>query len=146
VSFEPESQPCNRASTSPIKMRLSHLAITATGCPTPYVIRKTVDADNTEEHCYFCFVDWQIGDGMVRLRCCSHWLHEDCLSKSVLDGRCPTCGIWLASLDDAQVLAGAASVGDVLKVRELLEKHTSCTTPDYYGRTPSHSAVLGTKR
>jgi hypothetical protein len=108
-----------------------------------YVIRKTVDADNTEEHCYFCFVDWQIGDGMVRLRCCSHWLHEDCLSKSVLDGRCPTCGIWLASLDDAQVLAGAASAGDVLKVRELLEKHTSCTTPDYYGRTPLHSAVLG---
>lgn len=107
-----------------------------------YVIRKTVDVDNTEEHCYFCFEDWQIGDDMVRLRCCNHWLHEDCLSKSVLDGRCPTCGIWLASLDDAQVLAGAASAGNVLKVRELLEKHTSCTTPDYYGRTPLHSAVL----
>ena len=106
-----------------------------------YVIRKTADAHNTEEHCYFCFEDWQIRDGMVRLRCCNHWLYEDCLSKSVLDGRCPTCGIWLASLDDTQVLAGAASAGDVLKVRELLEKHTSCTARDYYGRTPLHSVV-----
>jgi hypothetical protein len=26
-----------------------------------YVIRKTADADSTEEHCYICFVDWQIG-------------------------------------------------------------------------------------
>jgi hypothetical protein len=66
-----------------------------------------------------------------------HWLHEYCLSKSVLDGRCPTCGIWLASLDDAQVLAGAASAGDVLKVKE------PCTALDYYGRTHLHSAVLG---
>ncbi|CZR52893.1 uncharacterized protein PAC_02770 [Phialocephala subalpina] len=107
-----------------------------------YVIRKTADADNTEEHCYFCFEDWQIGDGMVRLRCCDHWLHEDCLSKSVLDGCCPTCRIWLASLDDALVLAGAASAGDVLKVKELLEKHTPCTAQDYYGRTPLQLAVL----
>ncbi|KAH8782173.1 hypothetical protein BGZ57DRAFT_269311 [Hyaloscypha finlandica] len=62
-----------------------------------YVVRKTADAGNTEERCYICFEDWQIGDGMVRLRCCDHWLHEDCLSKSVLDGQCPTCRIWLAS-------------------------------------------------
>jgi hypothetical protein len=33
------------------------------------------------------------------------------ISKSVLDSRCPTCGIWLASFHDTQVLAGAASVG-----------------------------------
>jgi ankyrin repeat protein len=79
---------------------------------------------------------------MVRLRCCDHWLHEDCLSKSVLDGQCPTCRIWLASLDEALVLAGAASAGDVLKVKELLEKHTPCTAQDYYGRTPLHLAVL----
>jgi ankyrin repeat protein len=79
---------------------------------------------------------------MVRLRCCNHWLHEGCLSKSVLDGRCPTCGIWLASLDDAQVLAGAASAGDIIKVKELLEKHTPYTAQDYYSRTPLHSAVL----
>jgi ankyrin repeat protein len=79
---------------------------------------------------------------MVRLQCCDHWLHEDCLSKSVLDGRCPTCGIWLASLDDTQVLAAAASTGDVLKVKELLEKNTPCTAQDYYGRTPLHSVVL----
>lgn len=90
-----------------------------------YVIRKTAEADTTEEHCYFCFEDWQIGDGMVRLRCCNHWLHEDCVSKSVLDGRCPTCGIWLASLDDAQVLAGAASAGDIIKVKELQSKTTT---------------------
>jgi len=37
-----------------------------------YVIRKTIDADNTEEHYYFCFVDWQIGDSIVRLRCCDY--------------------------------------------------------------------------
>jgi hypothetical protein len=98
-----------------------------------YVIRKTADADNTEKHCYFCFEDWQIGDGMVRLRYCNHWVHEDYLSKYVLDGRCPTCRIWLASLDGAQVLAGAASTEDVIKVRELLEMHMSCTAPDYYG-------------
>merc|ERR1712230_117721 len=107
-----------------------------------YVWRKTVDADNIEERCYFCFEDWQIGDGMVRPRCCNHWLHEDCLSKSVLDGRCPTCRIWLASLDEARVLAGAAEMGDVQKVKELLEKHTPCTAQDYYGRTPLHLAVL----
>jgi hypothetical protein len=35
--------------------------------------------DNAKEHCYFCFEDWQIGDGIVRLRCWNHWLHEDCL-------------------------------------------------------------------
>jgi hypothetical protein len=34
-----------------------------------YVIRKTAEADNTKEHCYICFEDWQIGEGMVRLRC-----------------------------------------------------------------------------
>jgi ankyrin repeat protein len=79
---------------------------------------------------------------MVRLRCCDYWLHEDCLSKSVLDGQCPTCRIWLASLDEALVLAGAASAGDVLKVKELLEKHTPCTAQDYYGRTLLHLAVL----
>jgi hypothetical protein len=107
-----------------------------------YIIRKTVDADNSEEYCYFCFEDWQIGDGMVRLRYCDYWLYEDCLSKSVLDGCCPTCRIWLASLDDAQVLAGAASAGDVLKVKELLEKHTPYTAQDYYGKTPLHLAVL----
>jgi len=107
-----------------------------------YVIRKTAEPGNTEEHCYFCFEDWQIGDGMVRLRCCDHWLHEDCLSKSVLNGRCPTCRIWLASLDDALVLTGAASAGDALKVKELLEINTPCTAQDYYGRTPLHSAVL----
>ena len=107
-----------------------------------YVIRKTADADNTEEYCYFCFEDWQIGDGMVRLRYCNYWLYEDCLSKSVLDSYCPTCRIWLASLDDALVLAGAASAGDILKVKELLEKHTPCTAQDYYGRTPLHFAVL----
>ena len=83
---------------------------------------------------------------MVRLRCCGHWLHEDCLSKSVLDGCCPTCKIWLASFDDALVLAGAASAGDVQKVKELLEKQTCCTAQDYYGRTPLHSAVLGEHR
>jgi len=88
-----------------------------------YVLRKTVDADNAEERCYFCYEDWRSGDGMVRLRCCNHWLHEDCLSKSVLDGRCPTCRIWLASLDEARVLAGAAKMGDIQKVKELLEKH-----------------------
>ncbi|KAH7308335.1 ankyrin repeat-containing domain protein [Rhexocercosporidium sp. MPI-PUGE-AT-0058] len=79
---------------------------------------------------------------MVRLRCCNHWLHEDCLSKSVLDGRCPTCRIWLASLDEARVLVGAVEMGDVQKVKELLEKHTPCTAQDYYGRTPLHLAVL----
>jgi hypothetical protein len=87
-------------------------------------------------------LEWQIGDSMVQLRCCDHWLHEDCLSKSVLDGRCPTCRIWLASLDDALVLAGAASAGDVLKVKELLEKHTPCTAQDYYGRTALHLAPM----
>jgi ankyrin repeat protein len=107
-----------------------------------YVIRKTADARNTEEHCYFCFENWQIEDGMVRLRCCDHWLHEDCLSKSVLDGRCSTCRIWLASLDDALVLASTASAGDALKVKKLLEKQTPRTAQDYYGRTPLHSAVL----
>jgi len=95
-----------------------------------YVIKKTVDAGNTEEHCYFCFEDWQIGDSMVRLRCCDHWLHEDCISRSVLDGCCPICRIWLASLDDALVLAGAASAGDFLKLKELLEKHTPFTAQD----------------
>ena len=80
---------------------------------------------------------------MVRLRCCNHWLHEGCLSKSVLDGRCPTCGIWLASLDDAQVLAGAALAGDVVKVKELLEKRTSCIALDCYRRTPLHLTTLG---
>ena len=107
-----------------------------------YVVRKTADAGNTEERCYFYFEDQQIGDGMVRLRCCDHWLHEDCLSKSVLDGQCLTCRIWLASLDEALVLVGAALVGDVLKVKELLEKHTPCMAQDYYGRTPLYLAVL----
>ena len=37
-----------------------------------YVLRKTVDVDNAEERCYFCFEDWQGGDGMVRLRCCNY--------------------------------------------------------------------------
>jgi hypothetical protein len=36
---------------------------------------------------------------------------EAALSKSVLDSRCPTSGIWLASFHDTQVLAGAASMG-----------------------------------
>ncbi|PVH69919.1 hypothetical protein DL98DRAFT_152771 [Cadophora sp. DSE1049] len=84
-----------------------------------YVLRKTVNADNAKERCYFCYEDWQSGDGMVRLRCCNHWLHEDCLSKSVLDGRCPTCRIWLASLDKARVLAGAAEMGDVQRSRSF---------------------------
>jgi hypothetical protein len=33
-------------------------------------------------------------------------------------------------------------MGDVHKVKELLEKHTPCTAQDYYGRTPLHLAVL----
>jgi hypothetical protein len=32
------------------------------------------------------------------------------VSESVLDSCCPTCGIWLASFYDKQVLAGAASL------------------------------------
>jgi len=107
-----------------------------------YVIRKTTDAETTKEHCYFCFEDWQIRDGIVRLWCYDHWLHDNCLSKSVLDSCCPTCRIWLASLDNALVLAGAALIGDVLKVKELLEKNTPCTAPDCYSRTPLYSAVL----
>lgn len=79
---------------------------------------------------------------MVRPRCYTPWLHEDCLFKSVLDGRCPTYRIWLASLDEARVLTGAAKIGDIQKVKELLEKHTRCTTQDYYGRTLLHLAVL----
>jgi hypothetical protein len=38
------------------------------------------------------------------------------------------------------VLLEAAS-RDVLKVKELLEKHTSCTEQDFYGRPPLHLAV-----
>ncbi|KAH9203525.1 hypothetical protein DL95DRAFT_472304 [Leptodontidium sp. 2 PMI_412] len=107
-----------------------------------YVLRKNVDADNAEERCYFCYEDWQSGDGIVRLRCCNHWLHEDYLSKSVLDGHFPTYRIWLASLDKARVLAGASEMGDVQKVKELLEKHTPCAAQDYYGRNPLYFAVL----
>ena len=33
---------------------------------------------------YICFEDWQAEDEIIRLRCCNHWLHEDCLSKSIL--------------------------------------------------------------
>jgi hypothetical protein len=36
--------------------------------------------DNTKEHCYVCFEEWQIGDGMVRLRYWNYWLYKDCLS------------------------------------------------------------------
>jgi len=79
---------------------------------------------------------------MVRLRYCDHWLYEDCLSKSVLDSCCPTYRIWLAFLDNTQVLAGAASAGDILKVKELLEKHMPYIAQDYYGKTPLHLAVL----
>jgi len=40
-------------------------------------------------------------------------------------------GSYASLLYRAQVPAGAASVGDVLKVKELLEKHTPCTAQDY---------------
>jgi ankyrin repeat protein len=33
-------------------------------------------------------------------------------------------------------------MSDILKVKELLKKHTSCITLDYYKRTPLYSAVL----
>ena len=42
-----------------------------------------------------------------------------------------------------QVLARAALARDILKVRELLEKHSSCIALDYYRRTPLHLAALG---
>jgi ankyrin repeat protein len=32
--------------------------------------------------------------------------------------------------------------GDILKVKELLEKHTPYTAQDYYSKTPLHLAVL----
>ncbi|PMD52623.1 ankyrin [Hyaloscypha bicolor E] len=79
---------------------------------------------------------------MVRLRCCNHWLHEYCLSKSVLDDCCPTCRIRLTSLNDVMVLSEAASTGDILKVKELLERDTCCTAQDFYGRALLHLAVL----
>lgn len=66
-----------------VKMCQIHKLIIPAGCLTRTVMRKTAEVDNTEEHCYVCFEEWQMGDGMVRLRCCDHWLHEDYLSKSV---------------------------------------------------------------
>jgi ankyrin repeat protein len=79
---------------------------------------------------------------MIRLQYCNYWLYEDCLSKSVLDSYYPTYRIWLASLDNTQVLTGAASAGDILKVKELLEKHTPCIVQDYYSKTPLYLVVL----
>jgi serine/threonine protein kinase len=94
-----------------------------------YAIRKTVDTDNTEEYC-----DWQTGDGMVRLRCCNQWPREDCLSKSVLDGCCLTCG-----RTPSAVLGGHEEV-----VKELLD-HGVASTAGYKGRMalpPSFEASL----
>ncbi|KAI1919981.1 hypothetical protein LOZ66_005605 [Ophidiomyces ophidiicola] len=110
--------------------------------PDTYVIRKSADADDDDERCYICFEGWTIGDNMVRLRCCKHWLHEVCLSQSVLDGQCPTCRISLSSFNAEVVLRDAAAVGDIEKVKQLLEQKICHSTRDYYGRTPLHLATL----
>ncbi|OJD26010.1 hypothetical protein ACJ73_02609 [Blastomyces percursus] len=122
---------------------ISILPCDGSPCPLPdtYVVRKIAGAGD-DERCYICFEGWKIGDDMVRLRCCNHWLHEDCLSQSVLDGRCPTCRISLSSLNDEVVLRDAAAVGDVEKVKQFLEKHICQSTWDFYGRTPLHLAAL----
>ncbi|KAH6666143.1 TPR repeat protein [Halenospora varia] len=68
---------CHRTLTSLIKMGLYCLATTATGCPTHSLLEC-----NAEEHCYFCFEDWQIGDGMVRLLTASRKIKVKTKNKS----------------------------------------------------------------
>nr|KMM69763.1 GA-binding protein beta chain [Coccidioides posadasii RMSCC 3488] len=92
--------------------------------PDTYVIRKSADADD-DERCYICFEGWKIGDDM-----------------SVLDGQCPTCRISLSSFNAEVVLRDAAAVGDIEKVKQLLEQKICHSTRDYYGRTPLHLATL----
>lgn len=111
--------------------------------PDRYVVRNTVRADSTEKKCYFCVENWQTEDEMIRLRCCDHWLHEDCLSKSILlDDRCSICRIDLDFLNDETILHQVAEEENTLKVRELLNKQTSCTTQDFYDKTSLHAATL----
>jgi serine/threonine protein kinase len=97
-----------------------------------HAVRKTVDMDNPEEHS-----DWQTRDGMVRLRGCNQWLHEDCVSKSILDGRRPTCGkteVFKELLDHG---VAPAATGQT-----TLEKAAGITVLDGGGTTSPHEQAI----
>lgn len=100
--------------------------------------RKCAEDSTVTESYYICLDGWEIGDEVVRLRCeCPYWTHEACWAKSVSQsGRCPTCQTSIHRLDNEIGLAEAAAEGDIVAVRQFLEKGTQYSPRDAIDSTP----------
>ncbi len=102
------------------------------------VHRRNIDGNTAAESYCIYLEGLEVGEEVVTLRCeYPYWTHEACLAKSVFETcRYPTCQTSVDLLDDEISLAKAATEGNIVEVRRLLEQGTQYSPRDLIDSTP----------